>query len=457
MPVSPLIQLVSIGQVDQYLSLTPQLSYFKYVYKRHTRFALDNLKLNFDSTTVPRLGNSENICIKKIERHGDLLSNLTLVVRIPEINSEKDYRFRWIDNYATLLIKKAELFVGSQGVAINTLYGEWMVIWNELTLSPEKKHKYDIITENVANSLNPRRSNKQIRITKNNEIEYEYYPSNPSIKSKRIGIPLPFYFSKNPALAIPLCALQTSEVILRIEFENVEKLYQVYNKDLDNGSGEAKGGYVSPLFHPDNITIKDFVKPEQLDLDAYIEAQYVYLNETERKLITVNRRNNVFLVENVYKKDTTTNSITTSISLDLNTPIKEIIWVLREQNNMNNYNLRTTYNFENKEILKSAKILWNRSNERVEEKDGVFFNKIQPYIHHSNIPKEGIYCYSFALSPEKWQPSGYYNPGGKFPINTSIVLELSDEVRGKTFDVDIYALQYNIFEIIGGMGGFKFS
>ena len=134
MPVSPLIQLVSIGQVDQYLSLTPQLSYFKYVYKRHTRFALDNLKLNFDSTTVPRLGNSENICIKKIERHGDLLSNLTLVVRIPEINSEKDYRFRWIDNYATLLIKKAELFVGSQGVAINTLYGEWMVIWNELTL-----------------------------------------------------------------------------------------------------------------------------------------------------------------------------------------------------------------------------------------------------------------------------------------------------------------------------------
>jgi hypothetical protein len=159
----------------------------------------------------------------------------------------------------------------------------------------------------------------------------------------------------------------------------------------------------------------------------------------------------------VYKKDTTTNSITTSISLDLNTPIKEIIWVLREQNNMNNYNLRTTYNFENKEILKSAKILWNRSNERVEEKDGVFFNKIQPYIHHSNIPKEGIYCYSFALSPEKWQPSGYYNPGGKFPINTSIVLELNDEVKGKMFDVDIYALQYNIFEIIGGMGGFKFS
>ena len=458
MPVAPLIQLVSIGQVDQYLSLTPQLSYFKYVYKRHTRFALDNLKLSFDSTTVPTLG-KENKCIKKIERHGDLLSNLTLVVRIPEINipENKDYRFRWIDNYATLLIKKAELFVGSQGVAINTLYGEWMVIWNELTMPPEKKHKYDIITENVASSLNPRTSNKQIKVTKNNQIKYEYYPENPAIKSKRIGIPLPFYFSKNPALAIPLCALQTSEVMLHIEFEDVETLYQVYDKNYDNGKDKPKGAYVSPNKHPDPISINTFVAPEQLDLDAHIEAQYVYLNETERKLITVNRRNNVFLVENVQKREKQTTSIKTTIDLDLNTPIKEMIWVLKDTSNKTNFNLQTTYIYDNKEILKNAKILWNRSNERVEEKDAVFFNKIQPYIHHSNVPKEGIYCYSFALNPEKWQPTGYYNPGGKFPINTSLVLEINAEVKNREFDINVYILQYNIFEIIGGMGGFKFS
>ena len=458
MPVAPLIQLVSIGQIDQYLSLTPQLSYFKYAYKRHTRFALDNLKLSFDSTTVPTLG-KENKCIKKIERHGDLLSNLTLVIRIPEINipENTDYRFRWVDNYATLLIKKAELFVGSQGVAINTLYGEWMVIWNELTMPPEKKHKYDIITENVASSLNPRTSNKQIKITKNNQITYEYYPENPAIKSKRIGIPLPFYFSKNPALAIPLCALQTSEVILSIEFEDVEKLYQVYDKNYDNGNDKPKGAYVSPSKHPDSISINTFVAPDQLDLDAHIEAQYVYLNETERKLITVNRRNNVFLVENVQKRDKQTTSIKTTIDLDLNTPIKEMIWVLKDTSNQDNFNLQTTYTYDNKEILKNAKILWNRSNERVEEKDAVFFNKIQPYIHHSNIPKEGIYCYSFALNPEKWQPTGYYNPGGKFPINTSLVLEINEEVKNREFDINVYVLQYNIFEIIGGMGGFKFS
>jgi hypothetical protein len=55
MPIAPLIQLVSVGQVDEYLSLSPQLSYFKYVYRKHTRFALDSLKLNFDSTILPNL------------------------------------------------------------------------------------------------------------------------------------------------------------------------------------------------------------------------------------------------------------------------------------------------------------------------------------------------------------------------------------------------------------------
>ena len=176
----------------------------------------------------------------------------------------------------------------------------------------------------------------------NIDLQYQYYPENPSIKSKQVIIPLPFYFTKNPALAIPLCALQTNEVILRIEFENVEKLYQIYDKDYDNKIENAKGKYVSSQYYNNkyktNISINNFVKSEQLDLDAHIEAQYVYLNETERKLITVNRRNNQFLVENIYKKSTDTNSISTNINLDLNTPVKEIIWVLKDTESNNNFN-----------------------------------------------------------------------------------------------------------------------
>jgi hypothetical protein len=464
MPASPLIQLVAIGQVDQYLSLTPQLSYFKYVYKRHTRFALDNLKLNFDGKS-PELSKNTHRCTIKIPRHGDLLTNTCLVLSMPDIYSNDDLRFRWIENFGTLLIKQADIFVGSLGRSLNPIYGEWMLIWNELTLSPSKLHKYNQITGNTSDYLNPRLANSQIVIKKNNQIEYAYYPSSnketsntPSIKSKLISIPLQFYFSKNPSLAIPLCALQTSEVIITIDIESVEKLYQIYDKDYINNDGSL-GKYISSSFYNSkyntDINIKTFTK--RTDLNAYIEAQYVYLNEIERKLITVNRRNNIFLIENIYKKDIEIAEITKNIELDLSVPIKELVWTLKRRDYAN-FNLNTTYTDDNNHIMNTCKILWNKSNERVEEKDHIFFGKIQPYQHHSSIPKDGIYCYSFALYPEKWQPSGYYNPGGKFPINTLIQIGINEEFKNNIdYEVTVYAIQYNIFEIIGGMGGFKFS
>ena len=70
------------------------------------------------------------------------------------------------------------------------------------------------------------------------------------------------------------------------------------------------------------------------------------------------------------------------------------------------------------------------------------------------IRKEGIYCYSFALFPEKWRPSGYFNPSGRHEISTSLSLELN---RTGNYDISIYVVMYNILEIIGGIGSFKFA
>ena len=46
---------------------------------------------------------------------------------------------------------------------------------------------------------------------------------------------------------------------------------------------------------------------------------------------------------------------------------------------------------------------------KVHERDKSYFNLIQPYQHHTNIPPIGIYVYSFALDPEEHQPSGSCN------------------------------------------------
>jgi hypothetical protein len=36
-----------------------------------------------------------------------------------------------------------------------------------------------------------------------------------------------------------------------------------------------------------------------------------------------------------------------------------------------------------------------------------YFRSLQPFYHHSKVPQKHIYSYSFALYPEKHQPSGF--------------------------------------------------
>ena len=43
------------------------------------------------------------------------------------------------------------------------------------------------------------------------------------------------------------------------------------------------------------------------------------------------------------------------------------------------------------------------------EREGSYFDLVQPYQHHTRNPDSGINCYSFALRPEEHQPSGSCN------------------------------------------------
>ena len=457
MPNSALIQLVAKGQQDAYLSASPEMSYFKYVYKRHTNFSMESLKLRFDGK-APSLKSVSDTCRIKIDRHGDLLGDLWFVYTIPEIYSNKDLKFRWIDNFATLIVREANIYVGSFGRPISTLYGEWMVVWNELSMPANNRDNYNRMTANEKSFVNPTKPEVNIRISTNNQISYETYPisddNTPSIASRTVAIPLRFNFTKSAMSYLPLCALQTSEVYMTIEIENIENLYQVYDKNLRN--------YVSPKYYNErngtSISIDTFIKNN--DINPYIECNYVYLDENERRMVITNKRNNLFLYENIYKKDIEISGNSLNVELNLNNPVKELVWTLkrgdwRNYNTITNYT-KNLYELGDQHILKTAKIMWNKSNERVEEKEPIYYGYIQPYQHHTNVPKTGIYCYSFAIKPEDWRPSGYFNPSSKFPIDTSLHIEVEDHTDNEDYILTVYGITYNLMEIIGGQAGFKF-
>ena len=100
----------------------------------------------------------------------------------------------------------------------------------------------------------------------------------------------------------------------------------------------------------------------------------------------------------------------------------------------------------------TAKLQLN-GQDRFSEREGSYFDVVQPWQHHTRAPDTGINLYSFALRPEEHQPSGSCN----FSRIDNAVLQLvlsSPTVAGTaTAKVRVYAVNYNVLRVMSGMAG----
>jgi len=167
-----LLQLVAYGAQDVYLTGNPQITFFKVVYRRHTNFSIESIQQTFNGTVN---ANSRVTC--QISRNGDLVHKI--YVAFKHTASTQD------TTNATKFIDKVEIEIGGQ--MIDRQYGDWMEIWNELSLPAGKKEGWKKMTSDASE----------------NETRY---------------VPLEFWFCRNIGLALPLIALQYHEVKINIEF-----------------------------------------------------------------------------------------------------------------------------------------------------------------------------------------------------------------------------------------------
>ena len=479
------MQLIAVGAQDQFISGSPEISYFKMVYKRHTNFSMESVRQSFN--TKPTLDVRGNTFTCRINRIADLLQEVILSVELPDIYSSNKLRFRWIKNIANYMIYSCSVRIDTQ--LIDQSWGEWMDVWNELSLSADKREGYNKLTGNIDEFVNPKRLDPYL-IIDNNNLSYSFYPigdTDPSIKKRRLFVPLPFWFSKSPGLALPLIALQYQNVDITIELRSVEELYQIYY------SSDTFSAYVSPMeyrklvepklpsaiegmpkvnidrtdgINPyEDVSIQRFLVPlnqsyasvnSAVDIDAYLECNFIFLDEAERKSVASHSHD--YLVERVYRIDREGVKAQSTIDLVLQNPVKEIVWITR-RGDADKYN--SWSNFTNSmtktigyPILKTGKLLWNGM-ERFEDKSPEYFNYIQPFQYHTRCPKDGIYCYSFALYPEKAQPSGTFNASTIHKIQMYVTT--NPPIGDYDYEFIFYAIYYNVFRVMSGSGGMVFA
>ena len=102
----------------------------------------------------------------------------------------------------------------------------------------------------------------------------------------------------------------------------------------------------------------------------------------------------------------------------------------------------------------TAKLQLN-GQDRFSEREGSYFDTVQPYQHHTATPNTGINVYSFALRPEEHQPSGTCNFSRIDNATLQLVLSNATVEGVKTAKVRVYATNYNVLRVMSGMGGLE--
>ena len=296
-------------------------------------------------------------------------------------------------NLGQALIKYAEVEIGGQ--RIDKHYGDWMHIWNELSQEAGKKVGYGLMTGAALGAQS---------------AETDLY------------IPLEFWFCRNPGLALPLIALQYHEVKINIEFRALSEIVT---------SGVSASLSAASLY-----------------------VDYIYLDTDERRRFA--QVSHEYLIEQVqFTGDESVSSISNKIKLNFNHPCKELVWVVQRDaavaaTNRFDYTDTSAVN-----PVLIAKLQLN-GHDRFSERMGRYFNLVQPYQHHTNVPKAGINVYSFGLKPEEHQPSGTCNMSRI--DNATLQLTLTaNTVAGGDAKVRVYATNYNVLRIMSGMGGLAYS
>lgn len=424
------MQLVAYGAQDIYLTGNPQITFFKVVYRRHTNFAIESIEQVFSGTA-----DFGRKVTATISRNGDLITRVYLVVDLPQVIVDTDGSSAddgsvcyWTRNLGNILIKNVELEIGGQ--RIDKQYGEWLVIWAELTVPAGQQTGYANMIGNTVDQYMPTMGSGMTG----------------NLDAVRIYVPLQFFFNRNVGLALPLIALQYHEVKINLEFRPLAELLK-----CEDAEGAA------------------LATPSVSMQSASLWVDYIYLDTDERRRFA--QVSHEYLIEQLqFTGEETITGANERIRLSLNHPVKEIVWVCRleaaetacQWANFTTGVTPGTDAYAGEDPLIEAKLQLN-GHDRFATRQARYFNLVQPYQHHTNIPGTGIYVYSFALKPEEHQPSGTANLSRidnatfQMRFQPSLFDGTGQDMVARTVKLLLFAVNYNVLRIMSGMGGLAYS
>ena len=392
------------GPQDMYLTSTPSITFFKLMYRRYTNFAIESVQQTFNGGN-PDFGNSVTATIS---RNGDLVWKIYLVFDLPTLSGTGTQA--WVHNIGTTIIDNVSVSIGTQ--TVDTHYGQWLYIWNELTQAPGLEDTYNVMIGNTT-ALTTEAS---------------------SIPGTTLTVPLQFWFNRNIGLALPLIALQYHDVKIDIKFRPFSQCH---------------------------VSSSGTVTPASLS-NASLWIDYIYLDTDERRQFA--QIAHEYLIEQLQFTGAESFSQTNvQQRLNFNHPVKMLVTAMQLTDNVQTVaqaggdaNRWTDFTdgstpYAGSDPLVTMKLQLN-GNDRFAARPASYFNLTQPLQHLPRGPAVGIYVYSFAIRPTEYQPSGTCN----FSRIDNSTLQTT-MASSAPFNQYTYAISYNIGRVMSGMWGTAYA
>lgn len=276
------------GIQDQWLSGDPSYSYFVTVFKRHTRFSTETVEIPF--TGDFKLGSTLRSIIPN--NVGDLVRSMTLKLQLgtlPTHTSTEKYYYNVPT--AKSLLKYVDLKIGGQ--TIERLTGEYITMYDQLHSNKDDVNQTLYFLNGQGNHLTVSGS-------------YDTFYVN-----------LPFYFFRNPSLAIPVCALKKQMIEVELVFKDIDDDVTFKYTLQENGS------------------VTRAVTKDGRILNASVLVDFFFVTEDERNYLLTRPMDYLITQLQVSTIPFKPNETKKSALLKFVNPVKELFFVAKEDTDPN--------------------------------------------------------------------------------------------------------------------------
>jgi hypothetical protein len=465
-----LMNLTAAGNENIVIHGNPNKTFFKATFKKHTNFGLQRFRIDFEGNRVLNY-TTPTILDFKIPRYAEMLYDTYVCVTLPNIYSPLlykgenqlgrnliPYEFRWIEELGSNMIQEVEIYTG--GTTLAKYSGEYLSCVKERDFTGAKKDLWNRMTGNIPDINDPASANGNINVYPNS-MYIDESGVEPSIRSRKIYIPLDAFFCESSKMALPLVALQYQEVSIRLTFRPTFQLYTINNiADIQNDTCISYRIAPNPndldnqlwrfLQAPQDVAASQELYNQSRNdwnSDVHLIGTYIFLGQEERRMMASN--SHTILLKQVKEYNFLGQAGSKTIEMESRDLLSGYMFRFRrsdvllrnEWSNYTNWAYRNvqpqalnedmpllegneipnpnsfhitgsigTYAHNQKEILSEIGILMGGVY-REKMLDSGIFNYIEKYMRSTGGAKDGLYVYQFGLNSNKreYQPSGAMN------------------------------------------------